>query len=153
MKTILFAGATGGLGGPCVRELAKRGWTVFAAGTNKDKLKVLGDIPNIIPIKMDVTSMDSIRAAQEEVLKHTNRLDAIANFAGLTAFTSFVEGEPIPMTERLLDINVMGMVRVNQVFFDMVEKGHGRIINCSSSAGWMKAQPFNEALCIIKICG
>lgn len=142
MKAIFFTGATGGLGEPCVRRLAARGWTVFAAGTNESKLEELAECPNIIPIKMDVTRIDSIRNAHETVLRHTDRLDAVANFAGLTAFASMVEGDAVPMTERLLDVNVMGTVRVNNVFFDMVEKGHGRIINCSSSAGWMKAQPF-----------
>ena len=36
----------------------------------------------------------------------------------------------------------MGTVRTNAVFFDLVERGKGRIVNCSSSAGWMAAQPF-----------
>ena len=46
------------------------------------------------------------------------------------------------MTQKLLDINVMGMVRVNRIFFDLVLAGGGRIIHCSSEAGWMTAQPF-----------
>ncbi len=142
MKAVFFTGATGGLGESCVRELAQRGWTVFAAGTNEGKLRELAVNPNIIPIRMDVADLDSIKAAHEVVLSRTDRLDALVNFAGLTAFTSMVEGEAIAMTERLLDVNVMGPVRVNYVFFDMIEKGHGRIVNCSSSAGWMKAQPF-----------
>ena len=141
-KAILFTGATGGLGEASVKALAARGWTVFAAGTNEKKLKALGLIENIIPLKMDVGDMVSIERARETVKKHMDRLDAVANFAGLTAFTPLVEGDAAALIERLLDINVMGTVRVNRVFFDMVLKGGGRIINCSSSAGWMKAQPF-----------
>ena len=143
MRTILFTGATGGLGGLSVRELAKRGWKVFAAGTNEARLKALDEVENVVPIKMDVTRIADIKAGYALVKQHTDRLDAIANFAGLTAFASFVEGDPVTLTEQLLDINMMGMVRVNRVFFDLVEKGRGRIINCSSSAGWMTAQPFN----------
>lgn len=44
MRTVFFTGATGGLGIPCVELLASRGWTVFAAGTNEEKLKAMGSI-------------------------------------------------------------------------------------------------------------
>jgi short-subunit dehydrogenase len=53
-----------------------------------------------------------------------------------------VEGDCVAATEKLLDINVTGMVRVNRVFFELVRAGGGRIINCSSEAGWGKSQPF-----------
>jgi len=66
----------------------------------------------------------------------------VANFAGLTAFTPLTEGDAVAICQRLLDINVMGTVRTNAIFFDLIEAGRGRILNCSSSAGWMTAQPF-----------
>lgn len=142
MKQIFFTGATGGLGEVCVRALAARGWRVFAGGTNEAKLQALAAVPNVIPIRVDVTDVSSLREAHQAVLSHTDRLDAVANFAGLTAFASLVEGDAIAVCERLVDINVMGTVRTNALFFDLIEAGHGRIVNCSSSAGWMTAQPF-----------
>lgn len=142
MKYAFFTGATGGLGEACVRALCARGWTVFAAGTNETRLMRLGAIERAVPMRADVTDMASLRAARERVLQTTDRLDAVVNFAGLTAFSSLVEGDPIPPVERLLDVNVMGTVRTNAVFFDLIERGRGRIVNCSSSAGWMTAQPF-----------
>ena len=142
MKYVFFTGATGGFGECCVRALAQKGWTVFAGGTNESKLKALESIPRVIPAQADVTCLKSLQTARELVLGYTDRLDAVVNFAGVTAFTSLVEGDPAGISQRLLDINVMGMIRVNQVFFDLLERGHGRIVNCSSSAGWMTAQPF-----------
>ena len=143
MKTALFTGATGGLGSLCVKALSETGrWMVFAAGTNETRLTELGMLPNVTPVKMDVTSQGSVLAGHELVLRHTDKLDAIVNFAGLTAFNSMVEGNSIEVTEKLLAVNVMGAVRVNRTFFDLVYAGHGRIINCSSEAGWMKPQPF-----------
>ena len=150
MKYVFFTGATGGLGEACVILLAGQGWTVFAAGLNDDKLKTLGSIPNVIPVKTDVTDMESLRQARETVMSHTDRLDAVVNFAGLTAFASLVEGDPVAITQHLLDVNVMGMVRTNAVFFGLLEKGRGRIVNCSSSAGWMTAQPFAGAYVLSK---
>ena len=142
MKYVFFTGATGGLGECCVKALARNGWTVFAGGTNEGKLKALESIPGVIPAAADVTSAKSLQAARELVLGYTDRLDAVVNFAGVTAFTSLIEGDPVSISQRLLDINVMGMIRVNQMFFDLLERGSGRIVNCSSSAGWMTAQPF-----------
>jgi NAD(P)-dependent dehydrogenase (short-subunit alcohol dehydrogenase family) len=142
MDSIFFTGATGGLGFPCVRALSERGYAVFAAGTNRERLAELGRLPNVIPVFADVSDMESVLAARRTVEEHTEKLRAVVNFAGLTAFCSMVEGDCADVTERLLQVNVMGMVRVNRVFFDLVYAGGGKIVNCSSEAGWMTAQPF-----------
>lgn len=142
MNYVFFTGATGGLGSECVKALSERGYTVFAAGTNTEKLAELARLPNVIPVHADVSDMKSLEAARKTVEGYTGRLYAIINFAGLTGFCSMVEGGCVEMTEKLLDVNVMGMVRVNRLFFDMVQAGQGRIINCSSEAGWMTPQPF-----------
>lgn len=143
MKVAVFTGATGGLGTVCVDALSKGGnWTVFAAGTNEKALEQLGKLPNVIPLKMDVTRQESVELALEGVKSYTDTLDAIVNFAGITAFTSLVEGDSVQRIEKLLSINITGMARVNRAFFELVLKGRGRIINCSSESGWMTPQPF-----------
>ncbi|MDF2942613.1 MAG: Short-chain dehydrogenase/reductase [Herbinix sp.] len=143
MKYAFFTGATGGLGVLCVSALSKTGnWTIFAAGNNESVLKQLEKLPNIIPIKVDITKQESVDNAYEVVQTYTSTLDAIINFAGLTYFTSLIEGESINAVERLLDVNVVGMARINRTFFEMIYKGKGRIINCSSESGWMTPQPF-----------
>lgn len=143
MKYVLFTGATGGLGGYCVKALsATNRWTIFALGTKAEALKQLGELPNIIPIKVDITSQESINLAYQEVLAITDQLDVIVNFAGLSYFTSLIEGDSIDAVEKLLRVNVLGMVRINYTFFELLHKGKGRIINCSSESGWMTPQPF-----------
>jgi NAD(P)-dependent dehydrogenase (short-subunit alcohol dehydrogenase family) len=143
MKYVLFTGATGGLGEVCVKALSQTGcWTVFAAGTNIKKLDEFRVLANVIPLQMDITDDLSVLTAQKSVAEHTDKLDAIVNFAGCSAFASMVEGDCVKLTQRLLDVNVMGMIRVNRAFFELLPKGMGRIINCSSEAGWMTAQPF-----------
>ena len=143
MKYAVFTGATGGLGTLCVKELSRLGnWTVFAGGTNEVELMRLGELVNIIPVRLDVTKQESVDAALEIIKSYTNKLDAIVNFAGLTSFTSLIEGDSVESIEKLLNVNMIGMARVNRSFFDMIYKGHGRIINCSSESGWMTPQPF-----------
>ena len=144
MNYVLFTGATGDLGKCCVEEISSMGgWTVFAGGTNKTKLEQLGRLPNVIPVELDVTSEESIENAYKAIRSYTYVLDAVVNFAGIHVFTSMVEGNCVEEIEKMLNVNVMGMVRVNKRFFEMVRIGHGRIINCSSESGWMTPQPFN----------
>lgn len=150
MKSVFFTGATGGLGELCVRELSQRGWQVFAAGTNERKLEELGKLPHVIPVYADVRSMESLLAAREELARHTDRLDAVVNFAGISVFSSLVEGEGVTLMEKLMDINVMGTARVNGLLIEFVERGKGRIINCSSTVGWSASQPFAGAYCASK---
>lgn len=150
MKTVFFTGATGGLGELCVRALSQRGWQVFAVGTNSDKLRELAQLPHVIPLHANVRDMDSLTAAKEKLLEHTDRLDAVVNFAGISVFSSLIEGEAIPLMEKLIDINVLGTARVNALMIDLLEKGRGRIINCSSTVGWAASQPFAGAYCASK---
>ena len=143
MKYVLFTGATGGLGTLCVKQLSQKGdWTVFAGGTNEAALEQLGKLPNVIPVKMDITIQESVNAGYSAVQLFTKSLDAIVNFAGLTYFTSLIEGNSVDAIEKLLNVNVLGTARVNRTFFEMIYKGCGRIINCSSESGWMTPQPF-----------
>lgn len=143
MKYVLMTGATGGLGQPCVRYLADSSrYVVFAAGTNEQKLAELAKIKNVISIHMNISEPDSITAACRFIQKRCDRLDAIINLAGTTAFGSAIEGDPAGQAERLLQINVLGMIRVNHAFFSLLRQPGGRIINCSSEVGWMTAQPF-----------
>jgi len=143
LKQVFFTGATGGLGEACVRALSATGrWQVFAGGTNEKKLAELKMLANVIPVYIDVTDNASVQGAKGLVSEHTKHVEAIVNFAGRSAMTSMVEGDCIQTTQMLLDINIMGMVRVNRIFFDLLIPDKSRIVNCSSESGWMTSQPF-----------
>jgi NAD(P)-dependent dehydrogenase (short-subunit alcohol dehydrogenase family) len=143
MRFAFFTGATGGLGTTCVEALSKKGdWTVFAAGMNGAALARLGELPNVLPLRVDVTSQESVDEALRAVREKTDRLDAVINFAGLTCLTSLVEGESVELIEKVLAVNLVGTARVNRAFFELIRSGGGRIINCSSESGWMTPTPF-----------
>ena len=63
---------------------------------------------------------------------------------------SMIEGNCSNTIEKMLMINVMGMVRINRTFIDMVMEGNGRVVNCSSECGYLTAQPFNGPYAITK---
>ncbi len=142
MKYALVTGATSGLGREIAKRVSESGWYVFACGRNEKSLEELKNTTFVHPLCVDVTKQESIDAAFEEVSGITDKLDAIINFSGVQQMSSLVEGN-IEIVSDMIEVNLMGMVRMNKTFFPLIKKAKGRIINCSSECGWMTPQPFN----------
>lgn len=141
MKNVFITGGAGGLGGSVAKFFADKGIRVFAGDINQDALDKISH-KNIIPININITDKESTQKAVEEVLKVTDKLDAVINFAGILYMGSLIEFDESFM-ERILKINLLGMYIVNKYFYPLIKKGNGRIINISSECGWLSAQPFN----------
>lgn len=149
MRYALVTGATSGLGKEIAIRLSESGWCVFACGRNEKALVEIKKTTYCHPLKMDVVDQDSINEALEEVSKVTDHLDAIINFSGIQKMSSLIEGD-INIIKQSLDVNLLGMARVNKTFFPLIKKCNGRIINCSSECGWMTPQPFNGSYTLSK---
>ena len=88
MKYVIVTGAFGGMGKAVTRQLIDKGYTVLAFD------KVVGNPQeNLIPIEVDITDTASVTKAYEKVLTITDKIYAIAHFAGIYALDSLVEME------------------------------------------------------------
>jgi NADP-dependent 3-hydroxy acid dehydrogenase YdfG len=67
------------------------------------------------PDSGDITNKDSIANAVAEVKKTTDTLDGIVNFAGVMAMGSLIDSD-VEMMRRIIDVNLLGMYRINQAF-------------------------------------
>ncbi len=141
MKQVLITGGAGGLGRITSEYLASRGWHVFAADL-KDEDTGKSKHPGIIPIHVDITNETSINEAFAFVADKTDGLDAIIHLAGILLIGSLVE-IPNRDIERIMDINLLGVYRVNRTFLPLLLKRKGRIVIVSSETGWQRAAPFN----------
>ena len=148
-KTVFITGAGGGLGAATVRHLARRGWHVFAADSDQKALAAVAQDDNITAVPLDVTSMTSVAAAHAVVASACDGLDGVVNFAGILAVGSVIELDPATI-QRVLDVNVMGTIRVNHALFPLVLQRKGRIVNISSETGWQTAMPFNGTYAMSK---
>jgi NAD(P)-dependent dehydrogenase (short-subunit alcohol dehydrogenase family) len=148
-KTVFITGAAGGLGASATRHLAKRNWRVFAADFDEQALREVDRESNVTGIPLDVTNPGSVEAARVLVSGSCEGLDGIVNFAGILAVGSVIEIESETI-RRVLDVNVMGTVRVNRALFPLVLARKGRIINISSETGWQSGMPFNGAYTMSK---
>lgn len=153
MKYALITGAAGGLAGACVEELCKdECWTIFAADITEAGLNALVERTNerVIPLVLDITSRESCEAAAKTIEEAAGGLDVVVNAAGIHTMSSLVEGDITETVERMLRINVLGMISVNKAMFPLIKNNRGRIINFSSECGWEKPQPFNTPYAITK---
>ncbi len=148
MKYILVTGASSGIGKMITETMAKRGWFVFATDSNKEALNGFKG-KNITPIYMDITNEKSVSDTYREVAKSTLYLDVILNCASIPLITSLIE-ENLQNIENVINTNLLGMIRVTKIFFPLLDKKEGRIINISSDFGWMSPVPFNGPYTISK---
>jgi NAD(P)-dependent dehydrogenase (short-subunit alcohol dehydrogenase family) len=141
MKKVLITGAAGGLGRAMAEFMVQHDWKVYALDKNTEGLDSVRD-KHILPVYADVTHNESITQAVAEIEKDTETLDAIVNLAGILVMGSLIELE-VESLERIIDINLLGMYRINQAFFEMIRKGKGRIVNVSSETGVLSPAPFS----------
>lgn len=142
VKTVFVTGAAGGLGATTTRYLADRGWQVFAGDLDESALRQLFPDPGVVPVPLDVTEPGSVENARGRVAAACDGLDGVVNFAGILGVGSLVEIDP-EAVRRVLEVNVMGTVRVNHALFPLVSARKGRIVNISSETGWQSGMPFN----------
>lgn len=143
MKDILVTGAYGGMGKATINLLSKHGFRIFALDKS---LQIPTD--NIIPIKVDITSEESINNAMGIVKTYTNSIFAIIHFAGIYLLDSLVEIED-NMFKQIFDVNLHGAFLVNKIFFPFLKKG-SRIIITTSELASLDPLPFTGIYAITK---
>lgn len=153
-QVALVTGAARGLGSSVAVALARAGADVAlgvrdgATGHDvAESIKALGRRSTVVP--MDVTSLDQIESAVEEVITTFGVIDLLVNNAGLGP-----ENPPEHVTES--DFNLTFGVNVKGLFFAsqavgkrMIPRGSGRIVNISSQAG-IVALPGESIYCASK---
>jgi len=145
--TVLITGASRGLGRHMAIYLAERGFKVLAgvrSTEDSDRLKDENKV-TLQPQILDVTDPASIAAAVSTLreLSDAQGLAGVVNNAGLFALGP-LEQQPLDEIERLLRVNVVGVVAVTQAMLPMLRTSGGRIVNISSINGWL-SMPFSGA--------
>ncbi len=141
-KVAVITGSAGGIGLATACRFAAEGAVVVLADVKEDALedaraRVLAGAPQaaVLPVALDVTRADSVRAMVDAVLARFGRIDCLVNNAGITADARLVK-----MTEeqfdRVIAVNLKGVYRCTQAVADpMIRQGSGAILNASSVVG------------------
>ena len=138
-KIALVTGASSGIGEMTARELAKNGYTVYAAARRMEKMEKLRK-EGIIPLSLDLTNEDSMVQCVQEILKTAGRIDVLVNNAGYGSYGA-IEDVPMEEARRQFEVNLFGMARLIQLVTPSMRENHfGKIVNISSMGGkiWTK---------------
>jgi NAD(P)-dependent dehydrogenase (short-subunit alcohol dehydrogenase family) len=147
-KTVVISGASSGIGRASVSQMVRAGWQVFATvrkAEDRDKLQA-ENLPNLLPLMMDVEDSSSIMAAAEQVAAQTDGagLDGLVNVAGIGMVRPTEYASPLDL-QKIFNVNVFGQIAVTQVLLPLLRKNRGRIVNISS-VGAHIAIPFGGLL-------
>lgn len=83
----------------------------------------------------DISKQEDIDNLRLEIHQQWQGVDIVINNAGVASGGS-LKGEDIDQWQWIFDINLFGMVRVSQSFYDDFKtQGHGYFINIASQAG------------------
>lgn len=138
-RTVIVTGASTGIGRASVEYLANRGYQVFATVRKDADAQALRDVGSdlLVPVKLDVTSDESIASATAEVsnLLAGRPLDGLVNNAGV-GFGGPTEVLPMAQLRALFEVNVFGLVAVTRACLPLLRRSTSpRIVNVSSVSG------------------
>jgi NAD(P)-dependent dehydrogenase (short-subunit alcohol dehydrogenase family) len=153
-KIALVTASARGLGRAISLALAHAGADVAlglrdrnAHGGLPREIEALGR--RVLPLQMDVTSLDQIVAAVERTVNEFGRLDILVNNAGI-APENLAENVREGDFDHTVAVNLKGTFFASQAAGRvMIRQKQGRIINMSSQAGFA-ALPTESVYCMTK---
>jgi NAD(P)-dependent dehydrogenase (short-subunit alcohol dehydrogenase family) len=137
-RKAFVTGGGNGIGLGVVERLIDQGALVAAADTDTDRLAQLVarfGSDRTMPLHLDVSSADAVRAGIGDAAKAFGGLDTLVNSAGVFQFRRLAD-----IAERewdwIVDVNLKGTFLCCQAALPFLQQsGRGRIVNVASDAG------------------
>ncbi|XP_078586139.1 retinol dehydrogenase 16-like [Branchiostoma floridae x Branchiostoma japonicum] len=141
-KTVLITGCDTGFGNLLARRLDQLGLRVFAGCLTEAGVAELRQScsERLQPIRMDVTSSDSVQTAFRVVQKAVGSkgLWGLVNNAGIVGSgVGAMEWATVTDYQAVLNVNLLGMIDVTRTFLPLLKRSRGRVVNVASAAGRM----------------
>ncbi len=133
---VLITGAASGLGRAAAAFFAKNGDTVYALD-----ISPIAAQDRLIPFCADITEEGSLQAVSAKLEAEGVQLDAIINFAGMIFIDNYLEVAEEKL-QRIFDVNLLGAMRVNKIFFPLLRED-GKIVITTSEVAPLDPLPFN----------
>ncbi|WP_181704616.1 SDR family NAD(P)-dependent oxidoreductase [Chthonobacter rhizosphaerae] len=137
-RVILITGASSGIGYASARDMAARGWRVYATVRTDADAERVGALSGVTALTLDYTKPDTIAATADRVLDETGgRIDALFN-NGAYGQPGAVEDLTPDVLRAQFEANVFGWHDLTcRVLPAMRARRFGRIVQCSSILGFM----------------
>ncbi len=135
-----LTGAGSGIGRSTALALAKHGASVVvsdidAARAEETAALVRAGGGEAVATRVDVAFDGDLERLRDLCLDRYGRVDVVVNNVGVIAMGP-PETLPLEAWQRVLDLNVLGIVRSNLAFLPLlIEQGRGHIVNTASASG------------------
>eukprot|EP00057_Strongylocentrotus_purpuratus_P013158 XP_011667632.1 PREDICTED: retinol dehydrogenase 7 isoform X2 [Strongylocentrotus purpuratus] len=145
-KYVFITGCDTGFGNKLAKQLDIMGVHVIAACLTEKGRTDLDDVTSdrVKTLILDVTDHESVLRAYEEVKKiipHKAALWGVVNNAGISNLAGYLEWTRREDYEKVLAVNLFGVVDVTLTFLPLLKESSGRLVNVASSAGRVSALP------------
>ncbi|KAJ5100610.1 Glucose/ribitol dehydrogenase [Penicillium angulare] len=145
-KSVLITGASKGIGRATALRLVKAGCTRIALAARSDLDAIISDlkseaqaanleIPTILPIQVDITSDESVKAAAEKVKSAFGNLDILINNAGYLPEFSRIDEADTSEWWKGFEVNVKGTFLCAHYFLPLLLKSETKIVINLTSIG------------------
>ncbi len=152
MGAVLVTGCSSGIGRACAIALAQAGYKTFAGVRSEEDGRSLrsNSLPGLVPVQLDVRAPGSIQQVFDRLAReaHDTSFFGLVNNAGVSA-SGPVEFLDVAEIQEVLNVNLLGPVRLVQAFLPMLRESAGRIINICSGEAFLST-PINSAYCMSK---
>ncbi|MEP2735663.1 MAG: oxidoreductase [Erythrobacter sp.] len=138
-QTAFITGGASGLGQETARAMAAKGAHVILAARDQSKLDAAADqireatgSDKVETLKVDLASLESVRAAGAEANQRFDKIDLLINNAGVMACPKMETADGFEMQ---FGTNHLGHFSLTNQLLPLIKKGSGkRIVNLSSRA-------------------
>ncbi|HEX7306857.1 SDR family NAD(P)-dependent oxidoreductase [Lentzea sp.] len=136
MTTTFITGANKSLGFETARRLVEAGHTVLLGARDPERGRAAAESLGARFVRIDVTDDASVQAAAADVAAHEGAIDVLVNNAGVLGRVGPVEEYTAADMSAVLDVNVVGLVRVTHAFLPLLRKSPNPVIvNVASGMG------------------
>lgn len=137
-RVVVVTGASSGIGRATAVALAGRGAKVALLARSTGALQGLSaQLPGSLPLTVDMTRFDQVRAAIAAVHRHYGRLDGLVNNAGRSYAAAVEEIDPA-LFDEISHLNVLGPIVAMQAAVPLMRaQGGGSIVNVNSGTAFM----------------
>jgi NAD(P)-dependent dehydrogenase (short-subunit alcohol dehydrogenase family) len=136
---IVITGASSGLGLALARHYLSDGAIVAAIARRGELLdELVAEFPNQVHVyPLDVCDAAALQRAADDFIVKAGQPDIVIANAGVSAGTLTEYAEDLDVYQRVMDINVLGMVKTFQPYVAaMRDARHGTLVGIASVAGF-----------------
>jgi NAD(P)-dependent dehydrogenase (short-subunit alcohol dehydrogenase family) len=135
-KVWLITGAGRGMGVEIAKAALAGGHAVVATGRTTETVKqAVGDHEDLLVVALDVTSLESGKAAVQAAIDRFRCVDVVVNNAG-NFFAGYFEELTPEQVKAQIDVNLFGTMNVTRAVLPVMRKQRaGHVVAISSLAG------------------